>query len=158
MQRLSAIAFLVMFAVSTPALGDLDKAQAAYERGDYPAALEEMRVLAEQGDALAQNNLGAFYGNGFGVPKDYVEANEWYRKAAEQSLAEAQTNLDLNYYRGLGTNPDPVAAYMWLTLAARQGDKDAILSIKILTDAMSAADVSEANRLPRQWLEEHEAR
>ena len=36
--------------------------------------LEEMRGLAEQGDPLAQNNLGVMYADGRGVPVDYEEA------------------------------------------------------------------------------------
>jgi TPR repeat protein len=44
--------------------------------------LEEMRALAEQGDANAQYNLGVSYANGLGVPEDDAEAVRWYRLAA----------------------------------------------------------------------------
>ena len=36
--------------------------------------LEEVRVLAEQGDAIAQYNLGLMSASGRGVPEDDVEA------------------------------------------------------------------------------------
>ena len=39
---------------------------------------DELRALAEQGDAPAQNNLGFMYDNGEGVPQDDVEAHMWY--------------------------------------------------------------------------------
>ena len=43
------------------------------------------RKAAEQGDAMAQNNLGAMYMNGLGVKKrDLRAAAFWYYKAGEQ--------------------------------------------------------------------------
>ena len=48
------------------------------------------KELAEGGDAEAQNNLGAMYYNGEGVPQDYKEAVKWQRKAAEQGYANDQ--------------------------------------------------------------------
>ena len=38
---------------------DFDEGLAAYERGDYSAAIKEFRILAEQGEADAQTNLYA---------------------------------------------------------------------------------------------------
>jgi hypothetical protein len=37
---------------------DFDKGLAAYKSGDFATALGEWRPLAEQGDAVAQLNLG----------------------------------------------------------------------------------------------------
>jgi len=51
------------------------------------------RKAAEQGLALAQNNLGSMYANGIGIAKDEVQAVAWYRKAAEQGYAPAQEAL-----------------------------------------------------------------
>ncbi len=50
-------------------------------------------MLAAQGDAHAQFNLGVMYDKGRGVSQDYAEAVKWYRKAAEQGHASAQHNL-----------------------------------------------------------------
>ena len=47
--------------------------------------LDEVRVLAEQGDAAAQTNLGGKYATGRGVSQDYVEAHIWSDLAAAQS-------------------------------------------------------------------------
>jgi TPR repeat protein len=52
-------------------------------RGDYETALRELRLLAEQGDAGAQYNLGTMYAEGLGVSQDDVEAVRWCRLAAE---------------------------------------------------------------------------
>ena len=45
---------------------------------------EDTKKGAEQGDAVAQFNLGVSYANGDGVPENDAEAVRWYRMAAEQ--------------------------------------------------------------------------
>ncbi len=40
---------------------DFDAGVKAYDRGDYATALRIMRELADQGDAVAQFNLGFMY-------------------------------------------------------------------------------------------------
>ena len=77
-------ALALVFASSQVVAQDYDAGLKAYSVGDYEAALEEWRPSAEQGDALAQYNLGFMYSNGEGVPQDYAEAVKWYRMAAEQ--------------------------------------------------------------------------
>jgi TPR repeat protein len=52
------------------------------------------RKAALQGHANAQNNLGAMYENGEGVPKSREEALKWYKLAAGQGNEWAQRNLD----------------------------------------------------------------
>ena len=59
-----------------------------------------LRMVAEQGFASAQFNLGNMYDSGEGVPEDDREAVKWYRKAAEQGYASAQFNLAVMYYDG----------------------------------------------------------
>jgi len=51
---------------------------------------DEMKALAEQGDARAQYNLGFMYATGEGVPENDAEAVKWFRKAADQGLANAR--------------------------------------------------------------------
>ena len=51
--------------------------------------VESLRRAAEQGNAVAQHNLGLCYDYGTGVEKDGREAVKWYRKAAEQGYADA---------------------------------------------------------------------
>ena len=75
--------------------------------------IESIRMLAESGDAAAQNNLGALYATGEGVDQDYSEAANWYRKAAEQGHADAQINLGLLYSYGRGVDQDYSEAAYW---------------------------------------------
>ena len=42
--------------------------------------IEELKKLAEQGDAGAQFNLGRAYYNGWGVKQNYKQAFKWWKK------------------------------------------------------------------------------
>jgi TPR repeat protein len=68
---------------------DFQAGFAAAQKGDYAAALREWTPLAEQGDAVAQFNLGVMYQQGQGVSQDYQTALKWYALAAEQGDAKA---------------------------------------------------------------------
>jgi TPR repeat protein len=63
--------------------------------------------LAEQGNHMAQNNLGSFYYNGtHGVKQDAAEALHWYEKAAASNLPIANYNLGCMYANGIGVDHD----------------------------------------------------
>ena len=83
---------------------------------DFEASLK----AAEQGDAEAQNTLGAMYVLGEGVPEDATEAVKWYRKAAEQGDISAQTNLGVMYAEGKGVPQDYGEAYAWYSLYGQE--------------------------------------
>lgn len=102
----------------------------AYRNEDYVAALKIWKPLAEQGQADAQNGLGAIYSRGGrGVPRDDKKAFRWYRLAAEQGLADAQDSLGNMYASGLFVAQDYVKAVEWLRLAADQGFPRAMLHL-----------------------------
>lgn len=101
--------------------GDLEEAQAAYERGEYAVALKEFRLLARStGNAEAQLNLGEMYFLGRGVAQDYAKARFWYLNAAKTGMAEAQYRLGVMYAKGHGVRPDEAKAASWYRLAAQQ--------------------------------------
>lgn len=100
-------------------------AWAANQKGDYAAALRVYRPLAEQGNAAAQNALGALYTLGRGVPQDDGTAVSWYRKSAAQGLAVAQNSLGVMYARGRGVPQDYASAAFWYRKAAEQGNAHA---------------------------------
>ena len=116
----------------------------AYQRGDYTTALREWRVLAEQGNAEAQNRLGIMYLLSQGVPQDLVQAHLWLSLATRQGhqtayiinddvaafmtpeqIAEAQVSLAVMYEEGRGVAQDDAAAEKWARLAAEQGSAKA---------------------------------
>ncbi len=54
-------------------------------RMNHTTEIEKLRLAAEQGHVDAQNNLGAMYANGEGVPQDYVQAHKWMNLAASRT-------------------------------------------------------------------------
>src|SRR2546426_3476464 len=119
-RALLGLSVATLVVVGTAVGGPFEDGVAAYQRGDYAIALQSYRKAADQGDARAQNNLGAMYESGRGVPQSYTEAIRWYRLAADQGDATAQNNLGSMYGRGLRQNY--AEAVEWIRLAADQGD------------------------------------
>lgn len=149
---------LAVMLTSGAVAGPLEDAWAAYERGDYATALRLWRPLAEQGNAIAQSNLGFIYDSGQGVPQDHAEAAKWYRLAAEQGNPRAQSNLGSMYANGQGVLQDYVQAYMWADLAASkfpasatEDREEAAHNRDLVARLMTPQQLAEAQRLVRKW-------
>ncbi len=123
---------------------------------DHTEAVKWWRLAAEQGDAAAQNNLGAMYARGRGVPQNDAEAAKWIRMAAEQGYASAQNILGLMYINGEGVPQNYVSAYMWFTLAAAQGFEETQKAQNALAGEMKSDQVAEAQRMAREWMARHQ--
>lgn len=104
-------------ASTAPALRDGKAGVAAWQRGDYAAALAIWRPLAAAGDAEAQFNIGQAYRLGRGVAQDEAAAMIWYERAARQGLTQAEANYGL-----LLLQKDRAAALPWLVKASEKGD------------------------------------
>ncbi len=119
-----ALAFLMTFSLGGCA-PNVNKGLAAFEAGDTATAFEVWEPLSEQGDAVAQYNLGTMYQKGEGfVPRNYFEAVRLYRLAAEQGLAPAQGILGEAYDNGEGVPQDKVLAHMWYNIGASKGHEE----------------------------------
>lgn len=119
---------------SANAADPLDDAIAASHRGDFSTALSIWRPLADQGNAIAQYNLGLSYNYGRGVQQDFAEAIKWYRKAADQGQADAQGNLATLYANGQGVPKDFAEAVKWYRLAAEQGNANSQFNLGVMYD------------------------
>ena len=122
---------------------------------DASLAAEWLRKAANQGDPESQTILAAMYTLGDGVPKDAPQAVEWYRKAAEQGFAAAQLGLGLKYATGAGVPRNLVEAYKWTSLAAASGNSQARDHLDEVDEGMTRAELAEAEKLAREWLEAH---
>ncbi len=118
---LTAIVLVLYFAAPVAA-GPFEDAVEAHSRGDSQKALRLIRPLANDGDAVAQFNLGLMYATGQGVQQDDAAAALWFRKAAEQGYALAQSNLGTMYLYGHGVTQNDTEAVVWFRKAADQGD------------------------------------
>jgi TPR repeat protein len=141
---------LLIGSVSAVTAQDWLKAYEAPLFWDFQAASQEWRLLAEQGYAAAQYNLGFMYDNGEGVLHDYAEAVKWYRLAAEQGYADAQYKLGVMYQIGKGVPQDDAEAVKWYRLAAEQGYADAQYKLGVMyTDSRG---VLQSNAIAHMWF------
>jgi TPR repeat protein len=138
---------LSIVCLAVPAWADYKTGEDASNHGDFATALREWRPLAEQGDALAQYNLGVLYRKGRGVSQDDVQARQWYEKAAAQGQAKAQYNLGTLYFNGEGVPKDYQQALRWFRMAADQGEALAQTKIGIMYD--------EGQGVPHDFVQAH---
>jgi TPR repeat protein len=133
----------------------LTRGTAAYSRGDYVRAVDQLSSEALRGNARAQARLGFMYENGFGVPQAYDVAADLYERAAVQGDPFAQSRLGLSYDKGHGVPPDAVLSYKWLNLAAARAPKrerDAYLRLRnAVASKMSSDQIVEGQRLALIW-------
>ncbi|MDD5411307.1 MAG: tetratricopeptide repeat protein, partial [Methylobacter sp.] len=78
----------------------------AYSPVTWADKLADLKQRAEQGDAVAQTDLGTKYALGSEVAKDYRQAQKWFQTSAEQGNVLAQYNLGLMYAHGEGMPTD----------------------------------------------------
>ena len=100
--------------------------------------------------------------NGQGVPQDFAEALKWYQLAADQGNAGAQNNLGLMYLKGSSVPQDYVQAHVWLSLAVTRlsvsetGMRSSAMHQRdAVAKKMAPAQITEAERLAREWLAVH---
>ncbi len=131
-RSLISITILVMLAAAPVIAQDYNKGVAAFQAGDYSAALKNWLPLAEAEDVEAQRNIGVMYQQGLGVPQNNVEAVKWYRRAAENGHPRAQQNLGVMYEDGTGVLQDHREAIAWYSASAEQGNIIAKLNLGVL--------------------------
>lgn len=111
--------------------GTFEEGLAAYKAGDVDRARQIWLTLAEQGNPVAQNNLGSI-AEKRGSPQDLLVAANWYAKAAAGGYAIAQHNLAVLYEKGLGVPQDYALARRWYGVAAAQGDAEALTNLGLM--------------------------
>ena len=94
--------FMIFGSILETAADDFNKGVKAFQNSDYVTALRLWKPIADNGEPVAQHNLGILYEYGFGVSQDYGAAVQWYTRSAEQGYANAQTALGGKYNRGVG--------------------------------------------------------
>ncbi len=116
---------------------------------------DDLRRLAERGDAYAQWMLGTRYHNGEGVPQDDAQAMRWFVRAADQGYAVAQATSGAYYWAGRGVPKNLSKAYFWSTLALNQGDSSMESRLQGLALQMTPTQVAAAQSEADDWLRQH---
>lgn len=126
----------------------------AAKAGDIREAARLYRAAADEGNAMAQNNLGSFYEKGeAGLAHDDREAARLYRLAADQGDPDSQANLGALYSEGRGglRRNDAEAVRLW-KLASDTGNISGQTNLGVMYATGRGGlrrDLSEATRLWR---------
>ena len=113
----------------------------------------EWELLAKQGIAEAEYNLGLMFSRGKEVPRDDKKAVKWYRLSAEQRITGAQSNLGLMYEQGQGVEQDYVEAHKWFNISGINGNEIGRRNADIIEKKMTPGQIAVAVGLTRKWLE-----
>ena len=68
--------------------------------------VEELKILAENGQRDFIYGVGYYYENGIRTSVDYAQAAQWYEKAAKKDHIKAAMHLALLYAQGRGVDID----------------------------------------------------
>jgi GAF domain/Sel1 repeat/PilZ domain len=129
--------------------------QNAADHQSHPVSPEELRKLANQGDADAQWQLGTLYHDGLLVPQDDAQAVQWFQRSAEQGYVRAQATLGSYYWAGRGVRQDYSKAYFWSQLALAQGDQNSKLLLEGLSTQMTQSQITKARQEAELWIHSH---
>ena len=119
------------------------------------ASLQQLKQMAEKGDANAQNALGLHYATGDGVTLNEQEAVRWFIKAAEQGNVLAQSKLGSIYYSGRGVPQDHNRAYFWMVVARLNGDDASKTLAPFVRARLTRAQVAAIEQNASLWLQQH---
>ena len=100
--------------------------------------------LAEKGNPVAENAVGAMLYVGRGIPADRAQGAAYYRKAAEKGCAKAQANLGQLYASGDTVGRNKIEALKWLFRANAQGEVTARIALKAFLRGVNETEIEEA--------------
>jgi TPR repeat protein len=115
----------------------------------------QTRTLADQGDAVAQYELGRRLESGDGVPRNLESARRWYMRSALQGNSWAQNNLGRMYGDGEGVTRNYVTAHMWFSIASADDNRMAQSNREFTGNRMTTMEIRKARDLAEAWLQEH---
>jgi hypothetical protein len=119
---------------------NLERGVAHYQKQEYDQAAYYWNPLANQGNPIAQYNLGLLWEYGFGsTPQNKAQAAEWYLLSAKQGMPIAMVKL-AEYQISIGSHEH---ALTWLNLAARWGNEIAINKLRAMEKPVLHADLLE---------------
>lgn len=148
----------VVLASSRPAA---DSSQSSLQKSSVDTANpEQLRELARQGNADAENAMGLLYAQGDdkqGIKQDVKEAARWFNKAADHGSVPAQYKLGLLLWGGHGVPKDTNKAYFWAVLARAGGQEGSKDLANVLANGMSRAQAAAIEQQAEIWYQEHES-
>jgi TPR repeat protein len=126
MKRVSLAAAVALLLLSPPALAGWNEAQSALQRRDWPAAVRELKPLADGGHLKAQAQLGFMLLNGQGIEKNEAEGIRLLTAAADKNEPFAQFGLGGAYFQGKGVPSNRDQGLILFLRAADQNQPNAL--------------------------------
>jgi len=108
---------LLLFAPAIAGALTMEEIRQHIKEGNPFRAYQELKPLAEKGNAEAQYELAGFYHYGYVSSADFKTARFWYERAAKQGNPDAMIGLAAMERAGLGASPDEKRAFVWVTIA-----------------------------------------
>lgn len=132
----------------TDAFDFVDLYQTYQDNNTAPPELKKLSataIAANNGDAIAQRQLGIAYQSGNKVRRDFKKARYWFSKAVEEEDGLSMIFLGRIFNRGLGVPRSTVGAYCLFSLAARHGEAQlAQRELQAVKRRMSNTQLAEA--------------
>ena len=116
---------------------------------------DELKKLANRGDAGAAYWLGMRYATGEGLKQDYHAAFEWFLRAAEQGNVRAQSKVAAWFWAGRGMPQDYSKAYFWGLLAQTGGDETGRTIVLSSAPYLTARQIALEHTQADNWLHAH---
>ncbi|WP_193336973.1 peptidoglycan-binding protein [Devosia beringensis] len=116
----------------------------------------ELRRAAANGDAKAQFEVAAIFGEGRAVEQDYAEAAIWYERSAAQGFVPAQYRLGNLYETGTGVDKDLAIAKLWYQRAAEASNRMAMHNLAALYAGGQLGE--QAFETAAEWFEQAASR
>ncbi|UTW04704.1 sel1 repeat family protein [Amphritea atlantica] len=108
---------------------DFSAGYAEHEKGNNDLALAHFLKSAENGNILAQNNLGWMYLHGLGTDIDFNKSFYWYQKASVSNEPLILYMLGQAHLFGRGTTKDKAKAFQLYHRAQGKGIPEADLRV-----------------------------
>ena len=133
MRHTLILALAAVTLVMGPAWADpLQDGARYFRQADYGLALSAWRPLADQGNPVAQNDLGILYLDGKGVAQNTSEAVRYLSLSAAAGSSLGQNNLGGLYRDGKGVPRDYVKAAEWFSASAAQGNSAGMYNLGLM--------------------------
>jgi TPR repeat protein len=132
--RKSFILLAMALTIGRACADPLQDGENYFQRADFGHALASWRPLADQGNPIAQNNLGIMYLDGKGVAQSTSEAVRYLSLSAAAGSSLGQNNLGGLYRDCKGVPRDYVRAAKWFSASAAQGNSAGMYNLGLMYD------------------------
>lgn len=111
-------------------LGSISTREVVNEKQEISGlSVKLLTIRAEEGDAVAQAELGWRLYEGRGCPRDYVVAAAWMQRAADQENSDALNRLGICHENGRGVPRNTVKARELFERAIKAGNVKAAVNL-----------------------------